>query len=57
MSTENVSVGNKVKKYGYTRAFFLAKLVSKQMTIPIWKVWVLDRKVEPEKKVDTKRVT
>ena len=34
-----------------------AKQISKQMTIPIWKMWDPDRADEPEKKVDTTRIT
>ena len=32
-----------------------AKLASKQMTVPIWKIWDPDRTDEPEKKVDKRR--
>ena len=34
-----------------------AKLLSKRLTIPIWKTWDPDRNDEPEMKVDKHRTT
>ena len=33
-----------------------AKLVSKQLTVPIWKIWEPERTDEPEKKVDKRQL-
>ena len=33
-----------------------AKLVSKKITVPIWKIWEPERIDEPEKKVDKRRL-
>ena len=33
-----------------------AKYASKQMTVPIWKIWDPDRTAEPAKKVDKRRI-
>ena len=37
-------------KIGIYQSFHQAKLLSKQKTIPIWKIWEPDRTEEPKKK-------
>ena len=32
-------------------------MISKQMTVPIWKIWEPDRVDEPKTKVDKRRIT
>lgn len=40
-------------KIGIYQNIRRAKQISKQMTVPIWKMWDPDRTNEPEKKVDS----
>ena len=44
-------------KMGIYQSVRRAKLISKKMTVPIWKVWKPERIDEPVKKVDKKRIT
>ena len=44
-------------KTGIYQSTCRAKLLSKQKTVPIWKIWDLDRIDEPKKKVDKRRIT
>ena len=37
-------------KIGIYQSIREAKLISKQITVSIWKIWDLDRTAEPEKK-------
>lgn len=34
-----------------------AKILAKQMTVPIWKIWDPDRPEKPKKKIDRQRIT
>ena len=43
-------------KMGIYQSVRRAKLASKQMTVPIWKIWDHDRTDEPTKKVDKRRL-
>ena len=43
-------------KMGIYQSVRRAKYVSKQLTVPIWKVWDPERTDEPEKKVDKRRL-
>ena len=44
-------------KIGIYQSIRQAKLLSKKMTVPIWKIWDPERIDEPEKKVDKRRIT
>ena len=44
-------------KIGIYQSIRRAKLISKQMTVPIWKIWEPERIEEPVKKVDKRRNT
>ena len=44
-------------KIGTYQSIRLAKLLSKKLTVPIWKIWDPERINEPEKKVDKRRIT
>ena len=44
-------------KIGIYQSIRWAKLLSKKMTVPIWKIWESDRTDGPIKKVDKKRIT
>ena len=48
-------MGNTVEK-GIYQSVCRAKLASKQLTVPIWKIWEPEWTDEPEKKVDKKRL-
>ena len=50
-------MGNKVNQIGIYQSIRQEKLMSKQMIVPIWKIWDQDRIIEPEKKVDKRRIT
>ena len=43
-------------KMGIYQSVRRAKLASKQMTVPIWKIWEPERTNEPTKKVDKRRL-
>ena len=43
-------------KMGIYQSVRRAKLASKQMTVPIWKIWEPERIDEPEKKVEKRRL-
>ena len=43
-------------KMGIYQSVCRAKLASKQMTVPIWKIWEPERTNEPAKKVDKRRL-
>ena len=44
-------------KIGIYQSVCRAKMISKQMTVPIWKIWEPERTNEPVKKVDKRRIT
>ena len=44
-------------KIGIYQSIRRAKFLSKQMTVPLWKIWEPDRIDEPKKKIDRRRVT
>ena len=43
-------------KMGIYQSIRRAKLLSKKMIVPIWKIWEPDRTDEPRKKVDKRRI-
>jgi len=49
-------MGNK-GKIGIYQSICREKLLSKQKTVPIWRIWDPDRIDEPETKVDKRRIT
>ena len=44
-------------KIGIYQSIWRAKILSKKLTIPLWKIWEPDRTDEPKKKVDRRKVT
>ena len=44
-------------KIGIYQSIRQAKLISKKMIVPIWKIWEPDQTDEPKKKVDKRRIT
>ena len=44
-------------KIGIYQSVCRAKMISKRMTVPIWKIWEPERTNEPVKKVDKRRIT
>ena len=44
-------------KIGIYQSIRRAKMISKRMTVPIWKIWEPERTNEPVKKVDKRRIT
>ena len=44
-------------KIGIYQSIHQEKLLSKQKTVLIWKIWDPDRADEPEKKVDKRKIT
>ena len=44
-------------KIGIYQSVCRAKMISKQMTVPIWKIWEPEQTNEPVKKVDKRRIT
>ena len=43
-------------KIGIYQSIRRAKILSKKLTVPLWKIWEPDRTDEPKKKVDRRRV-
>ena len=43
-------------KIGIYQSIQRAKILSKKLTVPLWKIWEPDRTDEPKKKVDRRRV-
>ena len=44
-------------KIGIYQSIRRAKMMSRKMSVPIWKIWDLERTDEPEKKVDKRQIT